>query len=351
MSAKRIHFIAGEDDFLVERAAKAVIEAAVPDDMRESAAIERIDGDGTSAEEQLRQLAECSESAMTPPFLEPFKTTWWRNVGFIPGAAASLNAEVRAALEKFVDSLEASPLPDNQLLVITAPKVRADSVFFKHLSKIAETKIFSVERYAKDREAESAVAAAGFAAELGVEIDAAAAEALVHTCGTDSRKLLSELAKMRDWLEPGDKRITLEAVELLASPGAGEPEPWDLTDALGRRDAAAVCRVLARHDDDSGTGIRLANSCERFFRQLAIMRDAADRKLDPSVLANAGVKGAPFQLRKNAAWARNYTLGELRIARWRMMRSRERLVSGAESWRTVLEPELIRTAATRSGGR
>ena len=119
-----IHLIVGEDDYLVEAAARKILGAAVEPSLR-ATAVETIDGDAGNQEEQLAALGACRASVQTPPFLDPVKLTWWRNVTFLPGAArtGSPAADVKQALEAFAADLAAHPLPSNQVLIVSAPKL------------------------------------------------------------------------------------------------------------------------------------------------------------------------------------------------------------------------------------
>ena len=350
--AQNIHIIVGPDDFLTDRAARAVIDRVVPADLKNDALVEIIDGHFDKGEDvQLKSISECETSVLTPPFLEPFKVTWWQNVSFLPMPGKRAPAQsVKARLDAFAKSVSSGAFPENQHLVITLTAAPASSAFMKAFKAVAEVQEFAVPKYAKDRAAAAAQNVRQFASEIGVEIDSDTADALVAKSGNDSRTLLSELEKLKTYLDPGEKRITRDAVDAVASPGGEEPEPWDLTDAIGARDVAKAIAVLSRYEEDTGNGIRLSNAAERYFRQLAVVKDAQSRGVQKQeTLAAAGVAMSPFQLRKMYAAARNYSPAELRAARYRMLAVRERVVSsGSAGWRTLLEKELVR-AVSRPG--
>ena len=119
---QKLHLIIGEDDFLVSQTAKKILGDAE--------GLEIIDSNlSTNAELQLRDIAAADESFSTPPFLDPFKATWWKNVKFLPQSGGKACAEeVKAALEKLAAKFAASPMPENQKFVITATKMLAASV-------------------------------------------------------------------------------------------------------------------------------------------------------------------------------------------------------------------------------
>lgn len=333
---------------MTDRAARAIIERIVPADLRNDALIEKIDGACTNEETQTRSITECEASVQTPPFLEPFKVTWWQGVSFLPVPGKRGPAEaVKKRLESFAKSAASDSFPENQHLVVTILGASASASFVKTLKPVAEIVEFAAPKYAKDRAAAAAANVLEFAGELGVEIDPDTAGALVAKSGMESRTLFSELEKLKTYLNPGERKITREAVDAVASPGGEEPEPWDLTDAIGSRDVAKAVAVLSRYEDDTGNGIRLTNAVERYFRQLAVIKDAQARGVQKQeTLAAAGVAMAPFALQKAYSAARNYSPTELRAARYRFLAVRERVVSsGDASWRSLFEKELVRALA------
>ena len=127
-----VHLIIGEDDYLVSEAAKKIVGDGVGLELFDS-------NNATNADLQLKDLRAVDESFMTPPFFDPKKVTWWKNVNFLPhqGKGAP-SEEVREALEKFAAKVAASVLPENQQFLITGPKLKMDSIFAKTLKGAAE---------------------------------------------------------------------------------------------------------------------------------------------------------------------------------------------------------------------
>ena len=124
-----IHVIIGEDDFLVSEAAKKSIGDGVGLEVIDSA-------NASNAELQMADLRRAEESVQTPPFLDPKKVTWWKNVGFLPGGKSS--EEVKLALEKFAEFLAAAKLPENQHFILSGPHLLKTSIFAKRLAGHAE---------------------------------------------------------------------------------------------------------------------------------------------------------------------------------------------------------------------
>lgn len=302
-----IHVIIGEDDYLVGEAAKKAVGDGVGLEVVDSA-------NATNAELQLADLARAEESVATPPFLDPKKVTWWKNVGFLPGGKAS--EDVKTALERFAKKLAAAPLPPNQAFVLSGPRLLKTSVFAKTLQTCAEVVVFAAE---KPWEA------------------ARAAERFAAVVGPDARSLRSELEKMRDYLGAEAREVTAADVEAISSPGVGvEPLPWDVTDAIGRRDLGAALAALRPFELENGFAVFMTGVVERFFRQL----------LDVAAGRTDGL--APFTVKKNEGFLRNWSVNELRVARARFVLLRERVVSGVASGDLLVVPTLARVMRRRN---
>ena len=313
-----LHVIIGEDDYLVQETAKKLIGEAGP-------ALEVIDSNASAnAELQLRDIVAADASFSTPPFLDPVKVTWWRNVGFLPcGGRGGPSEAVKAALEKFARKLAANPLPENQRFILSGPRLLPTSVFAKTLKG---------------------------AAEMGLAFDRGVAELFVARVGVDARSLASELGKMRDYLGGARAKITAADVQEITSPGVGvEPEVWAITDALGERNLEKVLSAVRRFERENGFAVMVTTVAERFFRQLAELKDAQEKGR-----ADAATQGMnAYVACKNLGFLRNWTLNELRIARYRFLQLRERSVSSAASVDVLALTELVRVCRrpVRGGAR
>jgi len=321
MKAHGLHVIIGEDDYLVDQAAKKAVGGC--------AAVEVVDSvNATNAELQLADLRKADESVSTPPFLEPSKATWWRNVGFLPGGKVS--EDVKAALEKFAAKLASLDLPENQRFVISGPKLLKTSVFAKRLAGVAQVVTFAA---GKPWEAarEAAARADELAVEAGLKFAPGAAERFVSVVGADARSIASEIGKMRDYIGGERNIITAEDVAAVTSPGAKvEAEVWDVTDAIGARNVAAALAALKKFELQNGFAVFMSGAIERFFRQL----------LDVKEGRTAGMN--PYAMRKSSGFAANWELAELRAARARFLDLREKVVSGTVSGDVLVVTTLLR---------
>ncbi len=327
-----IHLIIGEDDFLVQETAKKLVG--------DGQGLEVIDSNtATNADLQLKDLVAADASFSTPPFLDPVKVTWWKNVEFLPqGGKGGPSEDVKKALEKFAKKMVANPLPDNQRFILSGPKLLMTSVFAKTLKGAAEIATFAQGKpWEQARIAVQRVTE--LAAGMNLSFDRGVADVFVSRVGTDTRSLMSELGKMRDYL--GEERRTISAADVadITSQGIGvEPEIWSVTDALGERSLEKMIAAVRRFEQENGFAVFMTTIVEKFFRQLAELKDAqAKDRLDA---VTAGM--APFAVRKNVGFLRNWSLRELRIARYRFLTLREKVVSSAGSADVLVLTELVR---------
>ena len=338
---QNLHLIIGEDDFLVTQTAKKILGDAE--------GLEIIDSNlSTNAELQLRDIALADESFSTPPFLDPSKSTWWKNVKFLPQAGGkSCAEEVKAALEKLAAKFASSPMPDNQKFVITATKMLATSVFAKTMKTAGEVIVFSSGK-PWERAKEAVVRAIDLASTEGLKFEPGAAEVFVSRVGPDTRSIMNEIAKMRDYLGNDKDTISISDIAEITSQGAGvEPEIWSITDALGARDVAKLVSALTQFERENGFAVMIVTVAEKFIRSLLELKDAsATNRLDD---ATSGM--APFAVKKNMGFVSKWSLMELRSARARLVALRERVVSSSGSADVLVMTELVRICRARTGGR
>jgi DNA polymerase III delta subunit len=235
-------------------------------------------------------------------------------------------------MEKLADDLAKNPLPPNQFLVITAPKLLKTSLLAKKMKAIAETVEYAVPERSKDRFGAALARVNELAQEENLKFAPGADRAFVAKAGCDTRTLVSELEKMRTYLGEETREVTLDDINNVTSPGGGDIEIWALTEAMASRSAAKTLAVLKNFQGDSGWPVMISTIVERWFRDL--------------IIAKAGGGGDDWKARKNAEAARSFSLTELRLARLRMIRLREKLVSSSPG-DDYVELEILRTLSRR----
>ena len=319
-----VHVIIGEDDFLVGETAKKVIGDGV--------GLEVIDSmNSSNADLQLKDIREADASFSTPPFLDPAGGKGGKGWPVLPGGGEKgACGEVKEALEKFAKKLSESPLQENQHFILSGPHLLKTSVFAKTLATAAEMVVFAAEK-PWEAAKNAAVRVIDLAKEMGLSFAPGVAEKFVSVVGTDTRSLMSELGKMRDYLGNEKPTIDAAAVAEITSQGFGvEPVVWDVTDAIGKRDLNAALEAMRKFELENGFAVFMTGIIEKFFRQLIDVKNGKTEGMNP------------YALRKNEGFLRNWSLAELRAARARFLMLREKVVSGTTSGDVLVVSTLVR---------
>ncbi len=362
----KLCLICGDDDYLVDSTARERVNQLVAEPDR-ALGIEIIDGRKDTADEVRRAVDACIESVQTPGFFGTSKVTWFRDVTFLTGGGrVSESAAAKEAVDKLSVWLK-NGLLDGQSLIITATKVLRNSVFFKICQKQGEIEDFGggLKSWELEKLADQRLDA--MSKKAGLSFDPDARTEFLNRAGFDTRFLVQEVEKLRLFLGER-KRVATNDVREITSIGR-EAEAWDLLDAFGERDAWGVLMTLKRLSGQKGIGIMLAAMLEKAVRELLVLREAYDRKwaygskggacgwntnLPPDATALLHVLPVnpksmnAWSLKKKLPHALNYTLQELRVARFRILELREKMVSTSLPEMFLLETSLLRIIGTKT---
>lgn len=358
----------GEDTFLAGEAAKELVSQLLPGSER-AIGLESLDGSVDSAAQVVAVVRQCVEALCTPPFLGGRKVVWLRDASFLAEGGAGRSAESKDRVAELA-SLLAKPLPSGVAFILTAPKIDKRSALYKTCAKVGTVREFAVaeKSYLQDRQA--AEYARDVLAEQGLRAPEAAITALVERTGCDSRQIRNELLKLATYL--GERKsLTLQDVEGLVSPSRGAL-PWDLPDAIGRRQLGDSIRVLRRLLFQKETPFRLLAAVEGRVRELIVYREAIDKGWlrgvrqhgDPSyewgrvppeadALLGQGLgrdprATNPYRVKLLAAQAVLFTREELYSFLSMIAQASRRLVSSGISEALVLELLILQMLASRS---
>jgi DNA polymerase-3 subunit delta len=176
-------------------------------------------------------------------------------------------------VEAIVEYLR-DPAPGT-VLCLVAEEVKKDSPLAKAVAKVGTVLAWEVGR----RDAVAWIAD-GFRAR-GVKAGGDACKALLEIVGEDKLVLAREIDKLATWA--GGEPVGVEEVQRLATPFA-DSQPWDLTDALGRRDGRTALAIVeatyarsprARTAEAAAFSFRLAQHLTRLCRMKALLEAGA----------------------------------------------------------------------------
>ena len=205
------------------------------------------------------------------------------------------------ALTEEVVSYLANPCPTT-VLFMTAAKMPKTTRLHKAVARLGEKAVLDCtpkKRWELPRQVE------GMARAYGKTLDPDAAEELVRLVGESTTMLDNELAKLAAAVG-GQTAIGVSDVRRHV-PRIAEVKPWDFLDAVCRRDAALAMRLWAQMPSQSPFG--LFSLAVTRLRELIAAKALAARGRSSDLAAELGLQA--WQVKNHAAWARNFTRGEL----------------------------------------
>ena len=291
-----------------------------------------------------------------PGMFAAAKVTWLRGATFLTGGArVSEGIAAKEAVERLTRWI-GEGLQEGQNLIITTEKVLRSSVFFKTCQKHGEVIDFGGGLKPWERERQADERLDSLLEQVGLQMDRAARGEFIARVGFDTRLQVQELEKLRTYLHP-NLSATAHDVREITSVGR-EADAWDVLDAFGERKAKALLAALHQLSGQKGIGVMLAAMLEKNVRELIILREAADKKwagpggwsgsIPPEAAVMLGTLPVnpkatnAWVLRKKLPHAMNYTLQELRVARFRILDMREKMVSTGLPEMHLLHTTLLR---------
>lgn len=233
----------------------------------------------------------------------------------------------QADVDEVIEYL-ATPAPGT-VLCLVAQQLKATSPLAKAVARVGDVLAWQIdERRLAKWVAES------FAAR-GTRVDGDACQALIDIVGEDKLVLSCEVDKLATWA--AGEPMGVDEIRKLAAP-LGEGHPWDLTDAVGRRDLATALEVIeggyrrsAHPTQEPG---QLANRLSGHLLRLARTKSLLERGARvPDVAKELGIK--EFPARKLVEQAERFSSAELYDATVRVARLDRALKGGSK-----LAPEL-----------
>jgi len=215
----------------------------------------------------------------------------------------------KAADLKALEAYLNGPAPTT-VLALVGDEIKRDSALAKAVAKSGEVLLYDLPK--RGRKADLPRWVEGQLKERGIVIDHEAARALVDLVGDNVTELATEVDKLATWAA-GDRIGEREVLELV--PARAETPPFDLTDAWGRRDAAAAVAASERIVERSGDATRdvLLRVTGLLTAHVGRVRDC--RRLDaegvPPAAAAERLKRNRFYVQKLYEQAGNFSDDEL----------------------------------------
>ena len=261
------YVLAGDEIFLLDRCRKAVLEAYVPEDLREFC-LSDLDLSNLS-------IFEVLDRAQSPSLMAPFQAIFVRNVKQLYTRGAK--KDEFAALDRYFRS----PNPQAVILFV-ADFVRIPSDLrrmemddknrFERLTETLGAHCGMVE-LARVSEDDAMRWVAATAQQMGAQIESDAAHELVDSLGADMMMISSELEKLLLYAQQRG-RITLGDVETMVL-SAKQRSLYELTDAISARNRVKALALLEGllNSSDAGEDAAIGHlyMLAKTFRQMLVI--------------------------------------------------------------------------------
>jgi DNA polymerase-3 subunit delta len=303
-----VHIVVSDQPLLMERAVRALVDAAVPESAR-GFNYDIVEGKTATA-------ARIIAAAQTLPMMAQRRLVLVRGLD-------QLSAAEQMKLVPYLDS----PNPSTTL-VATADKLDKRTKFYTALSKRKLIHELSVPKNLGDW-------AAHEAAERDIAMEPRAAARLADVIGKDLARMA--LAVEQLGLYAGDRAITGDDVDDLIA-DTRERSVFELIDAIGAGKRAAALAAVGRLCEQRQSAIGVVVMLARFMRQIGLCHQAQARRLPNN--AAASLIGVPhFLVSRLMAQARRYPAWAVPVAITRLAQT-DRALKGHTRLTKVLGGEL-----------
>lgn len=279
-------FLYGEEQFLLERALKRLLDRAIPLDAR--------DFNLTIFPPKEFSAAKLLDTVRTYPIF------FMRRVVIVKGAHQIVAAELEG-----LQSYLKQPLPET-LLIFTGEKIDARRKFFTDFKKFGE-----LVEFKKLYDNQLPVAIRDMSRQNNLTLTDGALTLFCRRVGTNLQEVQTELVKLSLYL--GDKTLAdIADVEAVVT-GNRQETVFALNDAIGDRQPAQAVELVGRILDEGVAALLVLNMVTRHMRNLCKVGEMVAQKRSKSEIAKtAGVN--PYFLDGLIRQSRNFTGLQLRQA-------------------------------------
>lgn len=212
----------------------------------------------------------------------------------------------KAVLDSLADYVKA-PM-ESTVLVIMGEKLAKSSKLYKRAVE-AFPKCY-VDCESKKKRSEIAEQVRKTFANRAMGIDAAAVSRLIELVGTSTVALDAEARKVTDYVQArGRAFVAVEDVDAIVAK-TQEPKPWDIADAMSRRDVRACMNLLAEVRES--TPHATLAYCVKRVRELVIVKSLRSRPGGGSIEKALG--GPAWRYKNYDRFVSSFREGELELA-------------------------------------
>lgn len=355
-----VYLIFGNDEYVVSAKAEEVVHAHVlPENM--ALGLETVDGNVDTVDNAAQAVDLCISAVTTSGMFAASKVVWFRKVNFLTDTVVGRSEHVKTRVNRLVETIN-NGLAEGTTLVISAGGVDKRYAFYKAIKRHGQISEFSVPDKAAHADKAAAQMLRELAAERSLQMPADIQAALLERTGPNTRRMVSELDKLRVYT--GDRnRVEMEDIRAIVS-SSRESAAWDLADAFGKRRLADALALMKQLLFQKESAIRLVIGIEGRIRDLMLYKEGLQRKWlgsgygKSSGMAWGDLPGEveqifskelardprathPYRVGLLAAQAQGFSRSELKTCQELALAAHERLVSTSLPHGMILETMLI----------
>jgi DNA polymerase-3 subunit delta len=233
-------FIAGADDFLVQRKARGEWEA-MAGRVSDPHSLEIIDGQAGNVDEVSKAVSQFTSALQTVSMFAPEKAVWLRSATFLADSVTGRAQGTADAVERLLEVLDGFDDASVQVLISASPVDRRKKAY-KWLQAHGESTFIEA---GKDEQAAVALAEEEARAS-GKRFDGNAAAILVALVAGNTRLVLEETRKLVTYLGPEAEEISPQLVAELV-PSVGESDFFEAAEAFYSLDLEQALGAVRRH--------------------------------------------------------------------------------------------------------
>ncbi|MCL2339342.1 MAG: DNA polymerase III subunit delta [Actinomycetia bacterium] len=215
--------------------------------------------------------------------------------------AEKLNKELSETLISYL----AQP-SSTTVLALLATKLDAKTRLFKALQSYDRRAIINT---ASVKRSELPELVRQLAQRFQISLDYEAAQSLIERIGSSTQALDNEVRRLAWWAAAAGKRELTAADIVEQVPALVEPKPWELADALSRRQLALVLQMYAAMRSSQPTAI--FTNCLARLRELLTILVLRQRGLTSGAQIAQVLAKSEWQIKSSLLSANNFSLSEL----------------------------------------
>jgi DNA polymerase-3 subunit delta len=271
---RSIVLLHGNDDFLVEEAARAVLKDRCAE-AEAQGMLGTVRGDVESTEQVLKAIRDTMVSVQTMNMFGSANATWLRGVTFLNGDLFK-SQEVKEAVEKFQDALGKGLGPGQFLLITLAGKLDARSRFLKALGGAADVHDFSKTGKEADIKRQSVDSLREMLLNRRIQVGGEVLQDLAARCQNDTRRMMNEVEKLDLYL--GERRqLRSEDVDLMV-PAMAETQVYLIGDAIAARNLGLIMGIFQRMETEGESNVMVMAVLHNTLREMAFLRALLEQK-------------------------------------------------------------------------